>query len=124
VSNATFRNGSNISTGASNRSVSSSMNPSALDAPPLTRMRSMRSESAVALKKSNVFWISSMTFSLTARSTARTSAAATPSIRVPLLQAVGLFEGQVQLLLQGFRIRVAADGEIAREDRLVAVEGC
>src|ERR1700733_8927848 len=49
-------NGSNASTGAPKRSSSAFANPSTRDAPPLSRTRSMRSEEAVALKKSNVFW--------------------------------------------------------------------
>src|SRR6185369_16776292 len=73
TSSPTRLNGSSPSTGASKRSVSISVKPSARDAPPLSMMRSMRSDAAVALKKSNVFWISSMTFSLTARSTGRAS---------------------------------------------------
>src|SRR5262249_54064572 len=69
ASNAIRLNGSNVSTGASKRSASISVKPSARDAPPLTTIRWSRSDAAVALKKSNVFWISSITFSVTARST-------------------------------------------------------
>src|SRR3954470_17186711 len=68
-SNVTRLNGSRPSTGASKRSLSISVKPSARDAPPLSMIRSMRSDEAVVLKKSNVFWISSITFSVTARST-------------------------------------------------------
>ena len=54
-SQATALNGSNSSTGVPNRSSSISRKPSTRDAPPLRTMRSMWSDAAVALKKSNVF---------------------------------------------------------------------
>src|SRR4029079_19167970 len=57
ASHVTVRNGSNSSTGALKRSWSISWNPSTRDAPPLRITRSICSEAAVALKKSNVFWI-------------------------------------------------------------------
>src|SRR6266540_5801959 len=50
-----LRNGSNDSTVVPNRSRSASAKPSTREAPPLNTTRSMRSEEAVALKKSNVF---------------------------------------------------------------------
>ena len=61
--------------------------PSTRDAPPLSTIRSMRSEAAVALKKSNVFWISSSTFSVIACSTGCTSSNVTPSTGWPFLAA-------------------------------------
>ena len=84
----------------------------------------MRSDAAVALKKSNVFWISSITFSVTARSTGRASSKVTPSTGIAALQLVGQLERQVQLLLQRLGVGVAADRDVAGEDRLVAAAGC
>jgi hypothetical protein len=88
-------NGSNASTGASNRSASISVNPSAREAPPLTMIRSIRSDEAVALKKSNVFWISSSTFSLTARSTGRASSNVTPSTATPRFSSSACSNGRL-----------------------------
>src|SRR6478672_1201225 len=73
-----LRNGSNDSTVVPNRSRSASAKPSTRDAPPLSTTRSMRSDDAVALKKSNVFWISRRTFSVIACSTGLTSSKLAP----------------------------------------------
>src|SRR5205814_6263747 len=56
-SNVTLWKGLNASTGAPNRLSSACAKPSTREAPPLSSTRSMRSDAAVALKKSNVFWI-------------------------------------------------------------------
>src|SRR5262245_18738465 len=79
ASNAIFLNGSSISTGALKRSASAWAKSSTAHAPPLCRIRSMRSDAAVAFKKSKVFWISSRTFSVIAWRTGRTSSNAMPS---------------------------------------------
>ncbi len=84
----------------------------------------MRSEAAVALKKSKVFWISSSTFSVIACSTGRTSSNATPSTGSPFFSLLGALERQVQLLLHRFGVGVAADRDVAREERLIAARGC
>src|SRR5436190_3125896 len=78
-----LRNGSNDSTVVPNRSRSASAKPSTRDAPPLSTTRSMRSDDAVALKKSNVFWISRRTFSVIACSTGLTSSKVAPSTVCP-----------------------------------------
>src|SRR5262249_25103184 len=72
-SNETLLNGSNDSTGASKRSVSISVKPSARDAPPLSMIRSILSGAAGALNKSNVFWISRITVFAARRRDARAS---------------------------------------------------
>src|SRR4030095_10084603 len=54
-SHVTVRNGSKSSTGTPKRSHNMSRKPCTRDAPPLRMIRSIRSEEAVALKKSNVF---------------------------------------------------------------------
>src|SRR5262245_3123684 len=78
-----LRNGSNDSTVVPNRSRSASAKPSTRDAPPLSTTRSMRSDDAVALKKSNVFWISRRTFSVIVCSTGLTSSKVAPSMVCP-----------------------------------------
>src|SRR5207248_6858106 len=85
-----FLNGSNASTGVPKRSCSACAKPSTFDAPPLRRIRSIRSEDAVALKKSNVFWISRRTFSVTACSTGRTSSYDAPSTGMPFFSCSAL----------------------------------
>ena len=82
----------------------------------------MRSDAAVALKKSNVFWISSSTFSVIACSTGCTSSNVDAVDRLALLQALGALERQVQLFLHRLGVGVAADRDVAREDRLIAAE--
>ena len=54
----------------------------------------MRSEDAVALKKSNVFWISSSTFSVIACSTGSTSSKVDAVDRLALLQRSALSNGR------------------------------
>src|SRR6476659_5717163 len=90
-----LRNGSNDSTVVPNRSRSASAKPSTRDAPPLSTMRSMRSDDAVALKKSNVFWISRSTFSVIACKTGFTSSNDTPSTGSPFFACSALSNGRL-----------------------------
>ena len=75
----------------------------------------MRSEVAVALKKSRVFWISSSTLSVTASMTGRTSSALIPSTTCPSLANSGAGERYAELVLNGLGIAVAAHGNVAGE---------
>ena len=106
ASNATALNGSNSSTGVSKA------RPAALQEPLLLRRAAADDDAVDAIRGGGGFeeieslLISSMTFSLTARSTGRASSKVTPST-AGRASVDRLFERQVELFLKRFGIGVA-----------------
>src|SRR5579864_37530 len=93
-SNAILRKGSNDSTVVPNRSCSASASPCTREVPPLRTMRSMRSDVAEALKKSNVFCTSMMTLSVMFCSTGLTSSKVAPSTSMPFFNCSAVSNGR------------------------------
>ena len=122
ASNVIVLNGSNVSTGAPKRSSSAAAKPSTRDAPPLRRIRSMRSGRGRRLEEVERL-LDLEQHVLGHRVQHRLDVLDAHAVdRLPLLQLLGAVERQVQFFLHRFGVRVAAHRDVAGEQRLVAAQ--